>query len=51
MRRYVVFGYGYNPNLPTCFVNASGIDEAWVLAREALSGRTVVTNVIESPSL
>lgn len=48
MKRYAVFGYGYNPKLPTCFVEAFSIDEAWALARKVLEGRTVVTNVIES---
>lgn len=50
MKRYAVFGYGFNPNLPTCFVSATGIEEAWVLAREALNGRTIVTSVVEAMS-
>jgi len=48
-KRFAVFGYGYNPRIPTCFVFAMGIVDAWEKAKSALDGRTFVLNVVESP--
>lgn len=47
MKRFAVYGYGYNPNIPTCFVTAVEINEAIMIARDVLSGKTIVTRVVE----
>lgn len=48
-RRFAVFGSGYNPNIPTCFVFAEAIDIALDLARSLLDGRAFVERVEEWP--
>lgn len=48
MKRFAVFGYGYNPSIPTCFVFATALAEAWEKARAALHRKALVSNVIES---
>jgi len=40
-----VFGYGYNQKLPTCFVFAANLADAWVAAKLRLQGITIVTKV------
>lgn len=47
MKRFAVYGYGYNPNIPVCYVTAVEINEAVMVARDVLSGKTIVTRVIE----
>lgn len=37
MDRFAVFGYGYNPRLPTCFVFAATLEEAWEIAKNETS--------------
>ena len=45
MDRFAVFGYGYNPRLPTCFVFAATLEEAWEIAKMKLQGITIVSKV------
>lgn len=49
MKRFAVFGVGYNPRIPTCYVYATGKEEALELAREKLDGRTFVEHIEERP--
>lgn len=51
MKRYAVYGHGYNPLIPACFVFAISLAEAWEQARIALEGRAFVSGVVESPLL
>lgn len=45
MKRFAVYGYGYNQNLPTCFVFAANLADAWEAAKIKLQGITIVTKV------
>jgi len=47
MRRFAVFGSGYNPNIPTCFVSAYTLEEAWETARKVLAPKCFVEAVVE----
>lgn len=48
-KRFAVFGSGYNPAIPTCFVFADALDNALELARRLLDGRSFVERVEEWP--
>ncbi len=48
MKRFAVFGRGYNPNIPVCYVFAYELAEAWEQAKATLEGRVFVSNVIET---
>lgn len=48
MKRFAVFGYGYNPNIPVCYVFAAALEEAWEQAKASLDGLVLVSNVVES---
>ncbi len=45
MKRFAVYGYGYNQKLPTCFVFAANLTDAWEAAKIRLQGITTVTKV------
>jgi len=48
MVRFAVYGYGYNPRIPTCFVFAATLEEAWEVAKCKLHGITTVTVVLRA---
>jgi len=48
MQRFAVFGYGYNQKLPTCFVMAVSLADAWEAAKIRLQGITTVTKVVRA---
>lgn len=48
MVRFAVYGYGYNPRIPTCFVFAASLEEAWEEAKCRLHGITTVTKVTQA---
>ena len=47
MKRFAVFGYGYNPNIPVCYAFALKIEEAWEQAKELVGGRVFISDVVE----
>lgn len=47
MKRFAVFGCGYNQNVPLCYVFADCLEQAWALARSVLEGRVSVSNIAE----
>lgn len=48
MKRFAVFGRGYNPSIPVCYVLARELEEAWEQAKASLEGQVFVSNVIEA---
>lgn len=45
MARFAVYAYGYSTKIPTCFVLAASLEEAWDKAKQRLEGIAPVVRV------